>query len=408
MEWWRVVRVGTAVFLARHGLLAGCLALLIEEAGIPLPMLPGDLVMLVLGIQARQGRVPLWQVLVALEAVTVVGATLLYVVAHRAGRGLVLRYGRFLHLTPARLAQAEAWVVRRGWVAIVLARLLPGLRVMTAIGAGVLAVPPQTFLPAMAAGALLYILCYTLLGYTIGPPVLRLAAEVHVPLELAGDVLLLVGAVVWIGRARRGLHPRLLAAAHTATHVHLGRRLRAGLAAGAVATLVSTLLMNVLVYVASDIALVTPGQLVATTAARLALTFARQDGVRWLVLAVPLFLGVGLAWGALYGAWAEPRLRGADWVRGVLFALVPLAVALLVVFPLLRLWVVSADFGALAAVGEGVRHLVYGAVLGITLPVFLIRQPRASPARAAVPTPPPSPAPWARQPTRSGTIVPTP
>src|SRR5919202_5822115 len=136
MDWWSALQAGATVFLQRHGLLAACTALLIEEAGVPLPMLPGDVIMLALGIQARHGLVSLWAAVAALELVTVIGATGLYLVSRRAGRDLLLRYGRYLHVTPERLAQAEAGVKRHGALAVFAARLIPGLRIATAIGCG--------------------------------------------------------------------------------------------------------------------------------------------------------------------------------------------------------------------------------------------------------------------------------
>src|SRR4051812_11027636 len=107
MNWWTELRHAVMVFLDHHGLLAACVALFIEEAGVPLPFFPGDGVMLLLGIRARQGRIPLWQIVVALEVMTLLGSSLLYLLSRRAGRDLLHRYGRVLHLTPARLARAE-------------------------------------------------------------------------------------------------------------------------------------------------------------------------------------------------------------------------------------------------------------------------------------------------------------
>src|SRR5579871_3287603 len=60
VDWWTEVGLATSSFLDRHGLLAAFVFLLIEEAGVPVPV-PGDVLMLVLGVHARQGIVPLWQ-----------------------------------------------------------------------------------------------------------------------------------------------------------------------------------------------------------------------------------------------------------------------------------------------------------------------------------------------------------
>src|SRR5712691_690650 len=114
--------------------------ILIEEAGAPVPV-PGDFLMLALGVHAHEGRCQLWQALLVMEVATLLGASFLYVLAARAGGGLVYRYGRYMHLTPERLDRAERWLLRGGPIAIVLGRVTPGRRIATVIVCGILKVP---------------------------------------------------------------------------------------------------------------------------------------------------------------------------------------------------------------------------------------------------------------------------
>ncbi|MCA1647791.1 MAG: DedA family protein [Chloroflexi bacterium] len=278
MEWWDAVRLSILGFINEHGVLAGFVLILIEETGVPVPV-PGDFLMLGLGIHAREGRVALWQALLVMELATVLGASMLYVLAARAGRDLVYRYGRYIHLTPARLDQAEAWLTHRGAVAIVLGRVTPGLRMATVIACGVFGVPFWRFLPSLALGAGLYILAYTLLGYFIGPPVLSVLGHIHLPLGLFGSLVPLVVLVVWVVRARRALRLRETTDAGLADRRH---RWRDGAVAGGLATLISTLAMNVLVHVAGDLVLLEPGNLVERAQAprRPAKRFAMRSSAR--------------------------------------------------------------------------------------------------------------------------------
>src|SRR5438477_620114 len=110
VDWWTEVGQATSAFLDQHGLLAAFVFLLIEEAGVPVPV-PGDVLMLILGVHARQGFVPLWQAIAATWLGTLIGSTFLYFAARMAGRGLVYRYGRFIRLTPERLARAKTSAV---------------------------------------------------------------------------------------------------------------------------------------------------------------------------------------------------------------------------------------------------------------------------------------------------------
>ena len=374
MEWWDEVRLALQSFLDHHGVLAGFVLVLVEEAGVPVPV-PGDFLMLALGAHARQGAVPLWQAIVVLEAATLLGASFLYFVAARAGRSLVYRYGRYMHLTPERLERARRWLERHGSLAIVAGRLTPGLRMATVIACGVFNVPFWRFLPGLALGGLLYILLYTLLGYFVGPAVLDVVEGIHLPLGLLGSLVPLVLIVVWIARARRGLH----LAVHTeASVVDRRHRWRDGAVAGGLATVVSTLALNVLVHLSGDLALVAPGDLLEHARARLAvLALLRVIGPVLLLAATPAFMAVGVAWGAVYAEWVEPRLHYPDWLSGLAFSLLPLGVALVIVLPLLD--GASPDLGSLgplASASEALRHMVYGAALGTIYPLRLARLPQ--------------------------------
>jgi hypothetical protein len=57
MNRWDVVREAGDAFLARNGVLAAFGYLLVEEAGVPIPV-PGDFLMLTLGVRAGRRRAP--------------------------------------------------------------------------------------------------------------------------------------------------------------------------------------------------------------------------------------------------------------------------------------------------------------------------------------------------------------
>ncbi|MBV8719075.1 MAG: DedA family protein [Chloroflexi bacterium] len=383
MEWFTDVRFAVQSFLQQHGVLAAFVLILVEEAGIPVPV-PGDFLMLGMGVQARQGRIPLWQALLAMEAATLVGATVLYLVSARVGRNLVYRYGRFMHLKVEHLERAEQWLQRHGALAIILGRLTPGLRMATVIACGVFAVPLWRFLPALGVGAFVYILLYTLLGYFVGARLLALMEKVDLPLGVVGSIALLAVMLIWIARAHRALarrpHPEV-AGATDQPH-----RLRDGAVAGALATVVSALVMNILVHVAGDLALLAPGDIIQRTAVRLAVgMLARAVGPLLLVVAAPAFIAVGVFWGAVYAVCFEERLRWPDWTKGMLFALLPLFTAVLIVLPFLGFSTLGiGSAGLLIAAGETIRHLVYGIVLSLTYPLRLLQRPR----RPIAPRPP--------------------
>ncbi len=365
MNWWDMVREASDAFLAQHGVLAAFVYLAVEESGVPIPV-PGDFLMLALGVRAREGTIVLWQVIAAMEAGTVLGSSLLYWLARRGGRGVIERYGPFIGVGPAQLQRAERQLHSHGALAVVLGRLLPGLRVLTAIACGVFRVPYRVFLPAMSLGSLVYIVGYTMLGYLAGPAVLSVFEALHLPLGLLGSggpLLLLIAGLVLIRRRLPHPLPRpVLGAWH---------RARVGLLAGLLATFGALLTVDLMVVVMGDLAWRLPNSLPADAARQLSQVLAHDaaGGLLWLV--VPLVAGVG--WGGVYALWAEPRLIGPDAVRGLLFALVPLAVGGGLLAPLLTQVADATHVAPVAIFTEAVRQGFFGAILGLAYPVLRAR-----------------------------------
>lgn len=239
--------------------------------------------------------------------------------------------------------------------------------------------------PSLAIGAFLYILLYTLLGYFLGPAVLRVLEEIHLPLGLLGSLVPLVVLLVWIIRARRGLHLRR---SNEAGLPSRRDRWRDGAVARGLATVVSTLAMNVLIHAGGDLALLAPGEVVERAQARLAvLAVLRVIGPVLLLAGVPAFIAIGVGWGIAYAQWAEPHFHWPDWLNGLCFALVPLCVALVVVLPLLDGAAPELGrLGPLAAGSEALRHAIYGATLGLIYPLRVARFGGRGAAAALVPS----------------------
>src|SRR4051812_18745320 len=182
--------------LNRYDDLAVFVLVLIEEAGVPLP-LPGDLIMVVAGFRIREGEMNFALTLILLEGATLIGSSFLYWLAARGGRPLLYRYGRFIHLERDKLDKAEGWVKRHGALAIVLGRIIPGLRMPTAIAAGVFGIRYAVFLPSVAVGSTLYILFFVLLGYFAGPEALSVLHDPRLSLRAGLSIVLFLGLGVF-------------------------------------------------------------------------------------------------------------------------------------------------------------------------------------------------------------------
>jgi membrane protein DedA with SNARE-associated domain len=187
--------------LDAHPLIIIAALIFIEELGVPSPV-PGDLMMLLAGVEVAQHRQHLWVVLLVQELATVAGASMLFLASRRVGRPFVMRYGRFIHLTPERLGRVETAVRRYGPWSVVAGRLIPGLRIITPIAVGVLDEPFLIFLPALAFGGFLYILALTLTGVAFGPVALDTFEKISLPVGAICSFIAL-GVLLFVARKGR-------------------------------------------------------------------------------------------------------------------------------------------------------------------------------------------------------------
>jgi membrane-associated protein len=142
--------------------------LLLEEAGIPIPI-PGDTLILLAGTQAHTKllRESILVVLVSCSA-AIMGSSILFWVMRKGGRPFLLKYGRYIRLSPERVERVERWIAQRGRLAIVLGRLIPGLRIVTTVVAGLSGMAYRDFLVATSIAAVIWSAAYFWLGALFG------------------------------------------------------------------------------------------------------------------------------------------------------------------------------------------------------------------------------------------------
>ena len=334
-----------AGFLETPGIAAIAIVLFVEEAGIPSPV-PGDLLMLLAGVRVAQGYISFPAMLLIEAVATFSGASLLYFAARRGGRPLVLRYGRIVGVTHERLAAVEAKVAGREMHAVFLGRLVPGLRALTVLTAGVINMPPHRFFPALFLGAFAYFGFFTTVGMLVGPPVLDIFERVALPVS----VLWSLGGLLLIALTIREL--RHLPPAQLLWRSPVGTYLLGGLVAG----MCGLLAANTTIGIAETFVLAAGGSLEAG--------FPRSLGGVHFVLGWPVFLGVAVAIGAAYRRLEARRLPLV--ARLALTSIVPLATTVvLTIAPLLELGGVEARPIALLIVGPATvaRWLVFGIAL---------------------------------------------
>jgi membrane-associated protein len=170
-------------------------------------VVPGELALVLGGVLAHQGRVPLWAAVAAGAAGAVVGDSLGYAVGHTVGERLLARMPRRL-VQPGQAERATALLRRLGGRAVFVGRFTAALRALVPGLAGIAGMAYRTFLAWNLAGGVLWATTFVLLGFAAGP-------AWHTAERVAGGVGLALLGVVAAGavaaallRRRRSRHRR--------------------------------------------------------------------------------------------------------------------------------------------------------------------------------------------------------
>lgn len=118
----------------------------------PLPV-PAEVVVPPAAFLAAQGRLSFTGVILAGTLGAYLGAAAMYWLSRWIGRPLLVRFGRYFLLPPKRLEEAEHWLARYEAGGIFFARLLPGVRHLISIPAGIVRMNFVTFSYTTLAGS---------------------------------------------------------------------------------------------------------------------------------------------------------------------------------------------------------------------------------------------------------------
>jgi membrane protein DedA with SNARE-associated domain len=192
MAGWIIAAIAATGYIGIIGMMA------LESACIPLP---SEIIMPFSGYLVSTGRLNLWLVAIAGAIGCNLGSALAYEAGHRGGRPMVERYGRWLLLTSEDLDRSERFFERFGGAAVLIGRMLPGIRSFIALPAGIARMPLLRFHVYTFLGSLPWCLGLAYVGEVLGSrwstdP--RLSALFHkIDLVLLGAIVLAALWFVW-------------------------------------------------------------------------------------------------------------------------------------------------------------------------------------------------------------------
>ena len=209
-QWFQELAAWYLSALDSGGYLLVALLMAMESSVIPLPsefVIPPAA-----HLASTRGTMTLSGIVIAGTLGSWVGASVMYWLSRVIGRPLILKYGKYVLISPQKVADAEVWANRFGLVGIFVARLLLVIRHLIGIPAGIVRMDFLRYSIATILGSAIWCTILAWLGVTAGRDPALMAGSVHRIALWAGGFLLVVAALYYFfvhrqiraARAERG------------------------------------------------------------------------------------------------------------------------------------------------------------------------------------------------------------
>ena len=134
------------------------------------------------------------------------GAVFIYLVSAKVGRTAIVRLGRRVRIGEQEIEKAEMWFEKYGSIAVLTARMMPGIREIISIPAGIGQMNFAKFVGYTFAGSLLWCIILTLTGYYLGEAWSKFSEQISSAFTIVTFVVIvviIVGVGFWYSRRRR-------------------------------------------------------------------------------------------------------------------------------------------------------------------------------------------------------------
>jgi len=183
--------------LVEYGYWAVALALLLENAGLPVP---GETTLLLASFLAySEHKLHLPYIMITAIIAATLGDNIGFLIGHHGGRPLLDRYRHMFRIPSRVVARGERLFARYGAVTIFFARFIFGMRVIAGPLAGVLRMPWVRFSFFNFLGASVWVVVISTVGYLFGQhwdELVRILRRVNLAIVIAAAIVV-IGVWLW-------------------------------------------------------------------------------------------------------------------------------------------------------------------------------------------------------------------
>lgn len=147
------------------GYLGIFLLMTIESSFVPFP---SEIVLIPAGYLASKGDMSFGMIMLAGLGGSMLGAFINYYLAFLLGRKILMRYGKYFFISQESMYKMDNYFVKHGAISTFIGRLIPGIRQLISIPAGLSHMNLVVFSTYTALGAGIWALILVSLGYFIG------------------------------------------------------------------------------------------------------------------------------------------------------------------------------------------------------------------------------------------------
>lgn len=162
-------------YFTQYGAIAIFIIVFLEY--LNLPGFPAGIIMPLSGVMAARGNIHFFWVMVITVSAGLLGSLMLYLLGRVGGTAFLKLYRRKFPKQSEGLEKNLEWIREKGYIGVFLAKLIPMVRTIVSIPAGVLKMNLIKYVVSSTLGILIWNFVFVGAGYVLGDQVFTLLAK---------------------------------------------------------------------------------------------------------------------------------------------------------------------------------------------------------------------------------------